>query len=671
MIQGSLSPPPQMGKGGSDPPAHLPPSSLSNPAGNSANALSSKTSKPLACCLRPSLGDPSYMGPVHMQNAPTRIGNGPLTTCGRTSAVAYSSLTSKPLALARRLPANNGSSTSKPLALATRLPAKNGSSTSTSLALARRLPARPASSERFPPCVPYSYGFADAAFAPDSPARPPGDRCVRPLLHACNTSRNAPLAASSLVEAAVEQRIRTAFEADVQRLRNSLADVRRRHEADNLSTNLALVEARHHLPDERQRHEATAWAAALAERMLAEERSRLDASAWAAALAELTLAEERSRHDASARAAALAELALTEERRRHTTAAQAAESAASALANERCRYEAAAQTASLVEPELADDRLSVPPAEARPLIVPAARDTLAAPLDALLAEFAALAGVYFVGSTISFDNAFSDTFAPSGIGSNNADGSHRSSCETSPSYWPAQRSTSAQPSGHGHTLPPYPPDGGSAAVMALMLPTFRGLFRVGVDAVLEDHCVDETSFLFAYMSPCPMAWISIFPRPSPSPRDNDKSTTTTTATATTTTAATTTTNSTPLVALIKGYCGASNHPLTLLLGSDSMPHEISDGLRTNRGGGGCDNNNDDGDNDGDMSNYFWHPPAMDDLPVHMHCRLVMNIPLRKTKTMTTTEGDDVGNVNLDHANDDDYESPSMLLLQVDTFVILT
>ncbi len=89
---------------------------------NGTSVLSAKTSKPLGFCLRPRLGDPSDMGPVRKQNAPTRIGKAPATTFGRTSADVYSSSTSKrankPLALARRLPANNGSSTSKPLALA-------------------------------------------------------------------------------------------------------------------------------------------------------------------------------------------------------------------------------------------------------------------------------------------------------------------------------------------------------------------------------------------------------------------------------------------------------------------------------------------------------------------------------------------------------------------------
>ena len=171
------------------------------------------------------------------------------------------------------------------------------------------------------------------------------------------TQRLAAAAArtTALADAAVEQRIREALanerrchEADVQRLRDSLANERRRREADNSSANLALIERRR-LVEERRHHEAAKQAAASAERALAEERCRHDASARAAASAELALAEERRaaesaeralaeercRHDASARTAALAELSLVEEGRRHNTAAQAAELAALVLAEER------------------------------------------------------------------------------------------------------------------------------------------------------------------------------------------------------------------------------------------------------------------------------------------------------------------------------------------------
>jgi hypothetical protein len=64
--------------------------------------------------------------------------------------------------------------------------------------------------------------------------------------------------------------------------------------------------------------------------------------------------------------------------------------------------------------------------------------------------------IYVVASAISFG----DAIASVGVGSNYANGSHKSSCEASSSHWPAQRSTSAQSCGRGHTLPPYPPDGG-------------------------------------------------------------------------------------------------------------------------------------------------------------------------------------------------------------------
>jgi hypothetical protein len=251
---------------------------------------------------------------------------------------------------------------------------------------------------------------------------------------------------TALADATVEQRIREALdnerrrhEADVRRLRASLINERRRREANNSSANLALVvrrrlteERRHHeaaaqatasatlaLAAERCRKEASTRAAASAERALAEERSRHDASARAAALAELALAEERSRHDASGRAAALAELALAKERSRHNTAAQADESDALALAEEGRHHEAAAQATSLADSALAVERLCIQPAAYRSLVkaghhdaatdcdvassaspdrvpvairrIQEAYDILAAPLDALLAEFAALA----------------------------------------------------------------------------------------------------------------------------------------------------------------------------------------------------------------------------------------------------------------------------------------
>ena len=54
--------------------------------------------------------------------------------------------------------------------------------------------------------------------------------------------------------------------------------------------------------------------------------------------------------------------------------------------------------------------------------------------------------IYVVASAISFG----DAIASVGVGSNYANGSHKSSCEASSSHWPAQRTTSAQSCGRGH-----------------------------------------------------------------------------------------------------------------------------------------------------------------------------------------------------------------------------
>jgi hypothetical protein len=140
--------------------------------------------------------------PTRALNAPIRPGSGPSTICGRTSATANSSLTSKPLDLARRLlllapakrlPAANGSSTSKPHALARRL---------LRLAPARRpLPLTPAKRllqlahagklpSRRPP-EPSSCGLAATASTSGLPARLHGASNVRQTSHACATKTNA------------------------------------------------------------------------------------------------------------------------------------------------------------------------------------------------------------------------------------------------------------------------------------------------------------------------------------------------------------------------------------------------------------------------------------------------------------------------------------------------
>jgi hypothetical protein len=131
-----------------------------------------------------------------------QIGSGRSTTCGKRSAIANSSSTSKPLALDRRLLVVNGSLTSKPLAPARRLLVVYSSLTSKPLALDRRqlvanssLPSKLLAPARRPPAdrppEPSSCGFAAAASTSDSPARPPGDSSVRPLSLVCDTSKNA------------------------------------------------------------------------------------------------------------------------------------------------------------------------------------------------------------------------------------------------------------------------------------------------------------------------------------------------------------------------------------------------------------------------------------------------------------------------------------------------
>ncbi len=190
-------------------------------------------------------------------------------------------------------------------------------------------------------------------------------------------------------EAAVKQCIRDALanersrhEANVRRLQALLADERRLRKADNSSAKNAFVKERRHLADEWHRHEAAAQAAALAEQALEEERRRHEAAANVAASAEQALAEERCRHDASARAAASAELALAKERHCHKMAAQTATTAK------------VAEQEMLAERSLANtERRHAPPASVTEAIrrVQAACDSLAAPLDALLAKIEALA----------------------------------------------------------------------------------------------------------------------------------------------------------------------------------------------------------------------------------------------------------------------------------------
>ncbi len=148
----------------------------------------------------------------------------------------------------------------------------------------------------------------------------------------------------------------------------------------------------------------------------------------------------------------------------------------------------------------------------------------------------------------------------------------------------------------------------------------------------------------------------------------------------------------PLIALIEGYCGASDRPPTLMVGSDSISPKVLAGLRKNKV---CTLSvaterdiraakymaNVDGNDHGramtfdeaglrpchpplsilddlpidsfscsttaDKNDkyYFKRPPAVDSSPVQMHCRLAMEVSLS------------------------DASSSTMILLQIDTYMI--
>jgi flavin reductase (DIM6/NTAB) family NADH-FMN oxidoreductase RutF len=199
----------------------------------------------------------------------------------------------------------------------------------------------------------------------------------------------------------------------------------------------------------------------------------------------------------------------------------------------------------------------------------------------------------------------------------------------------------------------------------------------------ESH-QDGTTFITTTLLPRPTAWIAVYPAAddstkSPSESDGDSDAPIFYQ---------------PLVALVEGYCGASDRPPTLMLGSDSLPSIILNGLRRNRvctlsvatereiwavksmvaskgekSGPAktfrearleqcsppivlsclpCPNN---GNSETGGSNYWKRPPAVEHSPVHMHCRLILDVPLETNK---------VGNGD---------EDSSMLLLQIDTYVI--
>ena len=73
----------------------------------------------------------------------------------------------------------------------------------------------------------------------------------------------------------------------------------------------------------------------------------------------------------------------------------------------------------------------------------------------------------------------------------------------------------------------------------------------------HDLIDDATSFLTQCLIPRPTAWIVVYPAD-----DNEQ-------------------QQEPIVSLVEGYCGASDRPPTLMLGSDSIPNAVLSGLRAN------------------------------------------------------------------------------------------
>lgn len=185
---------------------------------------------------------------------------------------------------------------------------------------------------------------------------------------------------------------------------------------------------------------------------------------------------------------------------------------------------------------------------------------------------------------------------------------------------------------------------------------------------------DDTPFLATSLVPRPTAWIAVYPAIN---GDTIKSESDGSVDAN---------NVQPLVALVEGYCGASDRPPSLMLGSDSLPSAILHGLRQNRV---CtlsvaterEKNvvkymvASTGEKSGPAKTFHdaklkpcpppivlsslscpndWRrPPAVESSPVHMHCRLILDEPLH------TDDGDSTQQTG----------APSMLLLQIDTYVI--
>ena len=178
------------------------------------------------------------------------------------------------------------------------------------------------------------------------------------------------------------------------------------------------------------------------------------------------------------------------------------------------------------------------------------------------------------------------------------------------------------------------------------------------------------------LAPRPTAWICTYPPSSSSSSSSEQSQK----------------NNPPLIALVEGYCGASDRPPTLMVGSDSISTSVLEGLRVNKvctlsvaterdihaaksmsAGYGCDHGPTltfdevglkpcdpplkilnalpigppppDTECSNNTENYFKRPPAIASSPVQMHCRLAMEVPLSTSSDST------------------------MILLQIDTYII--
>jgi hypothetical protein len=216
------------------------------------------------------------------------------------------------------------------------------------------------------PQQPSSFGFATVASKSTSPKRLYISSNVRPLLPACDTSRNvarAVMAEERQRQAAATQEKVLANEVNEQRCHKAtkraalLAEmVLAKERCGHKEAEHAALSAARSLADEQRCHEAAACAAASADLALAKERCRHEMAWIAAMLAEKSLANKQRCHKVTKQAAALAEQALAEEQRCHEKADLAAILAETALADEQHCHGAAACNAALAELALAKEQ---------------------------------------------------------------------------------------------------------------------------------------------------------------------------------------------------------------------------------------------------------------------------------------------------------------------------